>query len=144
MTGRSRVVLDTDTLRFSLTHPSFRDRVIDEFPLWALSAVVAHELRRAARPKARPAVDAVLRRIPRRITPEWSDWMRASDYLANLGSRRGFDPVSLPRHQNDCLIAASAWRAGMPVVTCNGADFRRIVDFFGTRAGPVVVLPNPA
>ena len=144
MKGGSRVVLDTDALRFSLTRASFRDRVIDEFPLWALSSVVAQELRRAARPKARSTVDAVLRRIPQRVTPEWSDWMTASDYLAHLGNRRGFDPISLPRHQNDCLIAASAWRAGMPVVTCNGADYRRIVDFFGTRAGPLIVLSNPA
>jgi predicted nucleic acid-binding protein len=143
VTAHGRVVLDTDVLRFTLSDEPFRRRVVAEFPLWSLSAVVAHELRRAARPAAIQAVDGLLRRVARRIEPAWSDWLTAAEYLAHLGAEGAFDPDSVPRHQNDCLIAASSWRNGLPVVTCNGDDFARIAAFLKRRAGRLFVLVPP-
>ncbi|MHB8872395.1 MAG: type II toxin-antitoxin system VapC family toxin [Myxococcaceae bacterium] len=144
MNAPRRVVLDTDVLRFAATRPAFRERLVKDFPLWALSAVVAHELRRAARSRELQAyLDLLSSKVPTRVEVGWSDWMVAADYLRFLGSAKGFDATAIPRHQNDCLVAASAWRLGMPVVTCNGLDFERISRFLGPRAGPVVVLSAP-
>jgi predicted nucleic acid-binding protein len=139
-----RVVLDSDVLRFAATQPSFREKVIEDFPLWALSAVVAHELTRSARsPRLRAFLDGLFAKVPTRVEVGWSDWMVAAAYLRFLGDSEGFELASIPRQQNDCLIAASAWRHGMPVVTCNGTDFSRLRRFLGPRAGPLVVLSAP-
>src|SRR5262249_42361470 len=130
-------------LRFSLTHPGFRERLIEEFPLWSLSAVVAHELLRAARKDAAKRVDELIRRVPK-IDPTWSDWRVAPEYLAHPGQGQGLERRSIPRHQNDCLIASSAWRAGLPVVTANRTDYERIADFAGHVAGQLFFVRAPA
>lgn len=143
MKSPGRVVLDAEVLRFSLTHDEFRRQITSEFPIWSLSSVVAQELRRAARREAKAAVDRLIARVPKRVEPGWTDWMVAAEYLAHLGEAAGFDPDTVPRHQNDCLIAASAWRQGLPLVTCNADDFRRIATFMKARAGHLIALASP-
>jgi predicted nucleic acid-binding protein len=139
-----RHLLDTDVLRFAITRPAFQEHLIREFRLWSLSAVVVHELIRAARTAlARAAVEALIRRVPRRVEPGWADWQQAAAYLRHLGEESGFDPASVPARQNDALIASSAWRLGMSVVTCNGGDFNRLARFMRRRAGDLIVLEVP-
>lgn len=45
--------------------------------------------------------------------------------------------------QNDVLIAVSAWSKGCTVVTCNGADFVPLRDFFQSLKGRLIIEPAP-
>jgi predicted nucleic acid-binding protein len=44
--------------------------------------------------------------------------------LARLAQEHGFESIGRPRMTNDALIAASASRLGILVITANDRDFR--------------------
>lgn len=69
------------------------------------------------------------RRLGRLITPNLSDWIITGQILSKIGQKYGFELVKLSRMTNDCLIAVSARRESLEVVTLNTSDFQKISEF---------------
>ncbi|NOT48998.1 MAG: type II toxin-antitoxin system VapC family toxin [Acidobacteria bacterium] len=68
-------------------------------------------------------------KINRLVTPTRDDWSVSGQVLCGIGQKHGFESVRLARMTNDCLIAMSALRNGLTVVTHNAKDFRTIASF---------------
>jgi predicted nucleic acid-binding protein len=106
-------------------------RLAAENDMW-LSAVVLEELYAGARERDRYAVEAIERRFDderRILLPELADWIQAGRMLAQLAARYDYEQIGRGRLTNDALIATSAARADITVVTANGRDFRRLAEF---------------
>jgi len=94
-------------------------------PVW-LSAVVLEELYAGARGRHYGAVErlegefAKLRRI---LVPTLNDWAQAGKLLAQMAPARGYERIGRGRLTNDALIAMSAARRGITVLTANVKDF---------------------
>jgi predicted nucleic acid-binding protein len=102
-----------------------------ESPLW-LSSVVLEELwagadKDASRALAKLEHDFEL--AGRILTPNHGDWTRAGKLLAKVGKRFGYEEIGRARLVNDALIATSAARCGISVVTANRRDFARLAEF---------------
>lgn len=101
-------------------------------PLW-LSIVVLEELLvGAVDPKARKEflrVEREFRSIGRLLVPDRLDWILAGQILSKIGVKYGFDSVGRARMINDALIATSAARLGLTVLTKNSADYQRIAEY---------------
>jgi predicted nucleic acid-binding protein len=101
-------------------------------PLW-LSAVVLSELLIGV--MDRQSQKALLRmerefsKIDRLVVPLQSDWRLAGEILAEIGRKYGYEQVGRARMTNDALIAMSAGRRGLTVLTKNADDFRKIAEF---------------
>ncbi|HEY6768793.1 MAG TPA: type II toxin-antitoxin system VapC family toxin [Candidatus Sulfotelmatobacter sp.] len=105
-------------------------RLAADAPLW-LSAVVLEELYAGANDKGGFVVAKLERDFDgakRILVPNLSDWVWAGRVLARLGAKHGFEKLGLGRLTNDALIAMSAGRAGVRVITANERDFRRIAE----------------
>ena len=106
-------------------------RWASETPLW-LSAVVLEELYAGAKPGDRRVVEKLERdfaRAGRILVPNLRDWASAGRMLARLGQKYGYEQIGRARLTNDALIAASAARAGVLVLTANARDFARLKEF---------------
>ena len=57
------------------------------------------------------------------------DWVGAGRILAKIGAKYGFDHIGRSRLTNDTLIAVSAARLGIQVLTANAKDYARIAEF---------------
>jgi predicted nucleic acid-binding protein len=68
-------------------------------------------------------------RVGRILVPNLGDWTRAGQVLAQLAARYGYERVGKERLTNDTLIAMSAARYGITIVTSNGRDFARLTQF---------------
>lgn len=55
--------------------------------------------------------------------------MRAGKVLAKIAAKYGFEQIGRGRLTNDALIATSAGRLGIDIITSNERDFRRLADF---------------
>lgn len=101
-------------------------------PLW-LSIVVVSELLIGAKGKrARQELLKVEReftKIKRIVVPQQSDWRLAGEVLNRVGEKYGYEAVGRARMTNDAVIAMSAARQGLKVITKNGADFAKIAEF---------------
>jgi len=101
-------------------------------PLW-LSVVVLEELLvGATAPKARKEflwMEREFTSIGRLLVPDRRDWILAGQILSKIGSKHGFDLVGRARMVNDALIATSAARLGLTVLTKNSVDYERIAEF---------------
>ncbi len=100
-------------------------------PLW-LSAVVLEELYAGAYGRVRQVVERLERdfdRINRILVPNLSDWTQSGRILARVASKYNYESVGLGRLTNDALIAMSASRTGVRVVTANEQDFSRLAEF---------------
>lgn len=111
-------------------------------PIW-LSSVVLGELYAGARPRGIRVIEELerdFRRIGRALTPNLNDWTHAGRALAWLGTRHDYEQIGKRRMMNDALIAVSAGRMGITVVTANERDFARIAGFrpFQWRLASVV------
>jgi len=100
-------------------------------PLW-LSSVVLEELYAGAD----EAASRVLTKLEqdfegsgRVLTPNHGDWTRAGKILAKLGRKHGYEQIGQARLVNDSLIATSAARHGITVITANKRDFERLAEF---------------
>jgi predicted nucleic acid-binding protein len=95
-------------------------------PLY-LSSVVAHELYVGAATRARRReTDRLWRRfegVERLIVPTGADWREAGLVLSLIGERYGYNKVGQGKLTNDVLLALSARRRGLTVVTMNARDF---------------------
>jgi predicted nucleic acid-binding protein len=100
-------------------------------PVW-LSSVVLEELYAGAAPAGRPVLERLERDFDnarRILVPNLSDWSQAGKVLARLASRYGYEQIGRGRLTNDALIAMSAGRTGVTVITANARDFKRLAQF---------------
>jgi predicted nucleic acid-binding protein len=106
-------------------------RVVSDAPLW-LSSVVLEELYASAGDRERRAVDRLERdfdSVKRILVPNLSDWTQTGRVLARLAAKYGYEQIGRGRLSNDALIAMSAGRLGIRVVTANERDYRRLAEF---------------
>jgi predicted nucleic acid-binding protein len=114
-------------------------RLAADTPLW-LSSVVLEELYAGASDRSRPAVERLERdfdRAKRILVPNLGDWTHAGKVLASLASKYDYEQIGQGRLTNDALIAMSAGRLGITVITANERDFRKLAEFrpFQWRVG---------
>jgi predicted nucleic acid-binding protein len=107
-------------------------RRLDSGSVMWLSAVVLEELYAGAWGRSRDVVKRMERdfdRMKRIVVPNLGDWTDAGDVLARLALKYGYEQVGQGRLANDALIAMSAGRLGIRVITANERDFRRLAEF---------------
>ena len=106
-------------------------RLAIDAPLW-LSAVVLEELYAGATERDRRVVERLERdfdRAKRILVPNLTDWTQAGQVLARLAAKYHYEQIGQGRLTNDALIAISAGRQGIRVITANERDFRRLAEF---------------
>jgi predicted nucleic acid-binding protein len=99
--------------------------------LW-LSAVVLEELYAGAGWRDREFVERLERRfgqIEQILVPSLDDWVHAGKVLERLALKYDYEKVGRGRLTNDALIAMSAARTSIRVITANEKDFRRLAEF---------------
>jgi predicted nucleic acid-binding protein len=97
-----------------------------------LNAVVLEELYAGADGRAHEVVARLERhfeRAKRILVPALSDWTRVGEVLARLAAKYGYEKIGQGRLTNDALIAISAGRVGIRVITENERDFRKLAEF---------------
>src|ERR1700694_454829 len=100
-------------------------------PVW-LSAVVLEELYAGASDRVRQVLERLERdfdRVKRILVPNLSDWTQAGRTLARVAEKYHYENIGLGRLTNDALIAMSAARMGITIITANEQDFRRLAEF---------------
>ena len=108
-------------------------RLAADAPIW-LSAVVLEELYAGAGDHERRAVERLERdfdRTKRILVPNLSDWTQAGKVLARLAAKYHYEQIGRGRLTNDALIAMSAGRLGITVLTTNQRDFGKLAQFSG-------------
>ncbi len=68
-------------------------------------------------------------RAGRILAPSLRDWAQAGLVLNQLGSKFGYERIGQGRLTNDALIAMSAGRQGITIITANERDFARLRSF---------------
>jgi predicted nucleic acid-binding protein len=99
--------------------------------LW-LSAVVLEELYAGAGERGRNVVERLERdfdRAKRILVPNLNDWAQVGRVLSQLAAKYDYDQIGQGRLTNDALMAMSASRLGIRVITANERDFRRLAEF---------------
>jgi predicted nucleic acid-binding protein len=61
--------------------------------------------------------------------PNRSDWTQAGRVLGHLAAKYHYERIGRGRLTNDALIAMSAGRLGIRVITANERDFARLAEF---------------
>jgi predicted nucleic acid-binding protein len=100
-------------------------------PLW-LSSVVLEELFAGAGPKGLNVVEQMERdfeKARRILVPALADWVETGKVLGRLATKYGYEQIGRGRLTNDALIAISAGRVGITVITANTRDFARLSEF---------------
>jgi len=100
-------------------------------PLW-LSSVVLEELYAGVKDQDRRVVERLERdfdRARRILVPNLSDWAQTGKVLSRLAAKYGYEQIGQGRLTNDALIAMSAGRLGIRIITANARDFGRLADF---------------
>ena len=100
-------------------------------PVW-LSSVALHELYTGADSRGFKNVEKLeddFAGVGRVLVPELGDWIRAGKILARIGHKYGYELVGRARLTNDALIAVSAARTGMKVITANKRDFELLAEY---------------
>jgi predicted nucleic acid-binding protein len=106
-------------------------RLAPDAPLW-LSSVVLEELYAGASNRDRHVVERLERdfeRAKRVLVPNLSDWTQTGRVLARLAAKYAYEQIGQGRLTNDALIAMSAARLGITVITANERDFSRLAEF---------------
>jgi len=65
----------------------------------------------------------------RMLVPNLDDWAHTGKVLARLGAKHGCEIIGRGRLTNDALIALSAGRLGITVITANARDFTKLAEF---------------
>jgi predicted nucleic acid-binding protein len=97
-----------------------------------LSAVSVQELYAGARGKHQEAVQSIageFARAGRVLVPDLSDWKKTGLVLAQVAERFGYEQIGRNRLSNDALIAATAARHQLLLLTANPRDFARLAEF---------------
>lgn len=101
------------------------------------SAVVLAELRRGARTRAAERTVARLHALARAPwTPSQQDWWQAGRLIRTIGDAHDWDRSKRRDFRNDALIALTARRHGVTVVTANHQDF----ELLGRRLGMRILV----
>jgi predicted nucleic acid-binding protein len=106
-------------------------RLAADSPVW-LSSVVLEELYAGAAVTDVHVVERLERdfdRAKRIVVPNLSDWTRTGKALSQLAAKYDYERVGRGRLPNDTLIAMSAGRLGITVITANGRDFSKLAEF---------------
>jgi predicted nucleic acid-binding protein len=106
-------------------------RLAEGSPVW-LSAVVLEELYAGASARDRRVVERLehdFKTAGRILVPSLSDWTQTGVVLARLAMKHGYEKIGRGRLTNDALIAMSAGRTGITVVTANARDFAKLEEF---------------
>ncbi len=106
-------------------------RIADSEPVW-LSAVVLDELYAGVTARVRHVVERLERdfdRAGRILVPNLGDWAQTGKVLARLAAKYDYEQIGKGRLTNDALIAMSAGRMGITVVTANSRDFGKLAEF---------------
>lgn len=109
----------------------FSNRWTVEAPLW-LSSVVLEELYAGSRPENRRELERLERdfdKARRLLVPSLSDWTSAGRILAGIAEKHGYEKIGRARLTNDALIATSAARTGIRVLTMNARDYALLARF---------------
>jgi predicted nucleic acid-binding protein len=117
-----------DSFRSGAQSAALGLRFAENTPVW-LSSVVLEELYAGARRNARRMVERLERDfvgLKRILVPNLSDWTGAGRLLALLAVKYDYEKTGLGRLTNDALIAMSARRLGITVITANARDFARL------------------
>jgi predicted nucleic acid-binding protein len=99
--------------------------------LW-LSAVVLEELYAGAGERSKAWVELLEREFVREnriLVPNLEDWTQTGAVLNQLALKYDYELTGRGRLTNDALIAISAGRLGIRVLTANAKDFRRLAEF---------------
>lgn len=94
--------------------------------MW-LSSVVLEELYAGASGRNSDAVERLERdfdRAKRILVPNLGDWSQTGRVLARLAAKYDYEQIGWGRLTNDALIAVSAGRVGITVITANARDLR--------------------
>jgi predicted nucleic acid-binding protein len=106
-------------------------RLAEGAPVW-LSSVVLEELYAGVSSRNRSVVERLERdfeRAERILIPNLSDWTQTGKVLARLAAKYDYEQVGKGRLTNDALIAMSAGRLGITVITANARDFSKLAEF---------------
>ena len=106
-------------------------RIAASSPVW-LSSVVLEELYAGVSAHNRHVVERLERDFngARRIlVPNLTDWTQTGKVLALLGAKYDYEQIGKGRLTNDALIAMSAGRLGITVITANARDFMKLAEF---------------
>ena len=107
------------------------DRLTAGTILW-LSAVVLAELYAGARERQRGVVEQWERdfeQVGRILVPTLRDWIDAGKVLRRLADKYDYERIGRGRLTNDALIAMSAARVGLRVITANEKDYGKLAEF---------------
>lgn len=99
--------------------------------LW-LSSVVLEELYAGVSARSRHAVERLERdfhRAGRILVPNLTDWTQTGKVLALLAAKHNYEQIGKGRLTNDALIAMSAGRLGITLITANARDFGKLAEF---------------
>jgi predicted nucleic acid-binding protein len=102
-----------------------------ESPLW-LSSVVLEELYAGSKPGDRRVLEKLERdfeKAGRLLVPNLGDWTSAGKTLAAIAQKYGYEKIGRARLTNDTLIATSAARRGIRVLTINARDYELLARF---------------
>lgn len=103
-------------------------RFTSSAPVW-LSSVVLEELYAGVKPRDFRIVERLERdfdKAGRILVPSLSDWTVTGKLLALLATSYGYEQIGQVRLTNDALMAMSAARRGITVITANERDFARL------------------
>jgi predicted nucleic acid-binding protein len=106
-------------------------RIAAGAPVW-LSSVVLEELYAGVSTRNRHVVKRLERdfhRAGRILVPNLTDWTQTGKVLALLATKYDYEQIGKGRLTNDALIAMSASRLGITVVTANARDFEKLAEF---------------
>jgi predicted nucleic acid-binding protein len=107
-------------------------RRLDSGHIVWLSAVVLEELYAGASDRNRHVIERLerdFRWAERILVPSLGDWTQSGIILARLATKYGYERIGQGRLTNDALIAMSAGRVGMRVLTMNERHFSRLAEF---------------
>ena len=116
--------------------PSLR-RLAEGVPVW-LSSVVLEGLYAGVSEHDRHVVEHLERDfdgVKRIVVPNLGDWTETGRVFGRLAAMYDYGEVGKGRLTNDALIAMSAGRLGITVITASVRDFSKLAEFrsFGWR-----------
>ena len=106
-------------------------RIAAGAPVW-LSSVVLEEIYAGVVTRDRHVVERLERdfdRARRILIPNLTDWTQTGKVLALLAAKYDYEQIGKGRLTNDALIATSAGRLGITVITANARDFKKLAEF---------------
>lgn len=110
-------------------------RLSSDAPIW-ISAVVLEELYAGSTDRHPAAVERLerdFRHAGRILVPTLGDWAQAGRVLSRIATKYDYEQIGRGRMTNDALIAISAGRAGIRVITANERDFGKLAEFYRFR-----------